>query len=171
MLSQSNYMCKIKGCMYEKWDETSEMHSILLSPDHDCRVRSVQSVTSRSLLALWLPCVTHGSSMLHSLLPSVCLFPSLSQPHSLPSSCFPLSFPQALVLPPSFSLALPYFPTWYLVYAFLPILQEWTASAFFLSLGYFFFYMLMASTLSWHMLRLILGQRVLAAETKTSTIS
>lgn len=89
---------------------------------YDCRVKNMKAVASSSLLALWLPCVTHGSSMLHSLLLSVCLFvslliPSLSQPHSLSSSCLPRSFPQAWILPPA-SLSCSYFPTWCLVCTF-----------------------------------------------------
>ena len=88
--------------------------SILSLPDYDCRVRSEQPVASRSLLAVWLPWVTHGSSMLHSLShpPPVSLFvyllliPSHSQPHSLPSSCLPLSFPPGLSSPSSLSCSL-----------------------------------------------------------------
>lgn len=95
-------MCMIKSLMDGRGVERRDLCSILLSPDYEHRVRSVQSVASCLLLALWLPCVTHGSSMLHSLLPTVCLFVSplthsVSQPHSLPSSCLPLSFPQALI--------------------------------------------------------------------------
>lgn len=82
-----------------------EMNS-LLSAGHGCRWRSLKSVASRSLLDWRLPCVTHGSSMLHSLLASDCLhippsFPPFSQPHSPSSSCLPLSFPEAWILLPT----------------------------------------------------------------------
>lgn len=96
-----------------QWDETREVYFIFWSADHDSRVRSMKSVASCSLWALWLPCVTHDSSMLHSLLPSVCLYvslliPCLYQPCSPSSSCCPLSLPQArILLPPSLPLLLP----------------------------------------------------------------
>lgn len=84
-----------------RWEERAPSSHCLI---HDCRVRSEQPVASRSLLALWLPWVTHGSSMLHSLshpppislFVSLLLIPSHSQLHSLPSSCLPLSFPPGL---------------------------------------------------------------------------
>ena len=111
---------------------------ILLLPDYDCRVRSEQPVASRSLLALWLPWVTHGFSMLHSLShsPSVCLFvsllliPSHSQLHSLPSSCFPLSFPPGLNSSSSLSCS-PVFPNfmssfWFVLFFFPSLsLSSW----------------------------------------------
>lgn len=153
-----------------------EMTSILLSADCDCRVRSVQSVASHSLLALWLPCVTHGSSMLHSLLPSVCLFvslliPSLSQPHSLPSSCLPLSFcpPQAWILP-LLSLLFPSLMSCLYFFFLHPsvsfLLSDPPTLLLPVSLAHFSFYTLMDSTLRLHLLKLIFGQKLLAVITE-----
>lgn len=51
--------------MYVKWEE---VYSIFESA---VWLQSVVAI--RSLGTLWLPCVTHGSSMIPSLLPSICL--------------------------------------------------------------------------------------------------
>lgn len=105
----------------------------------------MRSVASRSVV-LWLPCVSQGSSTLHSLSPSVWLFvslliPLISQLHSPSSSCrLPLSglISFLLLLTPfflisSFVHSLHWFPTLWL---FLPY-----------CLVQFSFYTVMGSTL------------------------
>ena len=51
---------------------------------YERRGRSINPVASHRLLALWLPCVTHGASMLHSLffLPSSLILPGLNSSSS-----------------------------------------------------------------------------------------